>query len=268
VSFLNGHLREVEKPANQVIYIVISTSVTVKIMDKIGVLRFLRRYPVKGMMGEDLENATVSSSGLEGDRVYAFVDEDSPNLKFPWMTARQRHEMILFKPKFLGETNNLRKVEVLTPEGARFQLPNPEFQEYLQKRFQYRLRLEYSEAGIKDSRPVSLLGLQTLEALKRELGLESLRRERFRENFYVEWDNRSPYFENELVGRTIMIGQVSIKIDKKNGRCAVPTLDPGNAISSPEILELIKNNHDGCFGVYGIPTIEGTVSVGEDVFLV
>ena len=36
-------------------------------------LKHLRRYPVKGMAGEDLSEAFVTIAGTVGDRVYAFV---------------------------------------------------------------------------------------------------------------------------------------------------------------------------------------------------
>ncbi len=237
-------------------------------MERIGTLRFLSRYPVKGMMGEDLKVARVSRHGITGDRVFAFVDENSQNKKFPWMTARQRNEMILFKPRFLDPSHEFTKVEILTPEGSAYNLPSIEFEEYLQRRFQNQLRLQYSDEGMKDSKPLSMLGLQTLDALKIELGIDLLRHERFRENFYVQWEDRGPYYENELVGKSLKIGEVILKIDKKNGRCVVPTLDPDNAASSGKILEMIKRNHDGCFGVYGVPEREGEVRVGDSVFLI
>src|SRR5487761_842314 len=105
-------------------------------MEQIGTLRFLRRYPVKGMKGEDLGHANVTRSGVAGDRVFAFVDEKSPKKEFPWMTARQKHEMILFRPRFLDGTS-LHTVEVVTPEGERFRIPDLEFEKYLEKRFSY-----------------------------------------------------------------------------------------------------------------------------------
>ncbi len=237
-------------------------------MERIGYLRFLRRYPVKGMMGEDLDIAYVSKHGLAGDRVFAFKDENSENKRFPWMTARKRHEMILFKPRFLESTHPFTRAEVMTPEGAIFELPSVEFDEYLRKRFRYEMRLEYSDQGIKDKKPLSLVSLQTLDALKKELGMDSLRHERFRENFYVQWDRQDAFFENELVGKSIRIGESVISIDMRNARCVVPTLDPSDAVSSVKILNIINRAHDGCIGVYGIPETNGEVSVGDSVFLI
>lgn len=236
-------------------------------MERIGTLRFLRRYPVKGMKGEDLGHANVTRSGVAGDRVFAFVDEKSPEKEFPWMTARQKHEMILFRPRFL-DGSSFRMVEVLTPEGERFRLPDEEFENFLETRFGYDLTLKFEDSGIKDSHPLSLIALQTIEALKAELGIDLLRHERFRANFYADWRNRKPFFEDDLIGRSLKIGeQVVIKLEKKDSRCVVPTLDTENARSSPEILKKIQQNHKGCIGVYAVTEKEGYVNVEDPIYL-
>lgn len=219
------------------------------------------------MEGEDLARVRITSSGVAGDRVFAFVDEKSTNKGFPWMTARQNHEMILFKPRFLDDSS-FHLVEILTPEGERLCLPDTESQERLEKRFGYHLTLKFTESGIKDSRPLSLIALQSIEALKEELGMELLRHERFRANFYADWNNRKPFFENDLIGRSLKIGrEVVIRFDKKNSRCVVPTLDPENARSSPEILERIQQNHLGCIGVYAVTENEGFLQAEDPIFL-
>ena len=69
-------------------------------MERIGTLASLRRYPVKGMVGEDVAAARVTFAGIVGDRVYAFVDEINRS-SFPWMTARQAHDWLLLRPRFL-----------------------------------------------------------------------------------------------------------------------------------------------------------------------
>ncbi|MGB6625499.1 MAG: hypothetical protein WBE43_12010, partial [Candidatus Acidiferrales bacterium] len=68
---------------------------------KLGTLEILRRYPFKGMRGEDIDEAFVTFPGLIGDRAYAFVDPSRPS-NFPWMTGRLVREMILFQPRFLA----------------------------------------------------------------------------------------------------------------------------------------------------------------------
>ena len=100
-------------------------------MESIGKLSRLRRYPVKGMAGEDLEAAYLTYAGLLGDRVYAFIDTEGP-ATFPWMTARKGRDMILFRPRFLsalpvesGILSANYAAEVTTPEGDTLRADDP-----------------------------------------------------------------------------------------------------------------------------------------------
>ena len=43
----------------------------------VGPVAGLRRYPVKSMQGEGLDQVSVSERGFLGDRVYALIDKDS-----------------------------------------------------------------------------------------------------------------------------------------------------------------------------------------------
>jgi len=124
----------------------------------------VRRYPVKSMMGEDLREAFVSPSGIVGDRYYAFVDQKSENKSFPWMTARQGHEMILYKTKFLDQD----RVEIESPEGLRFSVRDDALLLHLEQQFNRNLSLVFNAKGNHDSRPISLFSLQTLEQLCEE----------------------------------------------------------------------------------------------------
>src|SRR5947209_1220550 len=42
--------------------------------ERVGRIAALWRFPVKSMLGEELDAAEVSSSGLVGDRAYALID--------------------------------------------------------------------------------------------------------------------------------------------------------------------------------------------------
>jgi uncharacterized protein YcbX len=234
-------------------------------MERIGTLRHLRRYPVKGMRGEDLMQVQVNSSGIAGDRVFALIDETSTTKNFPWMTPRQRSEMVLFRPRFVE--GDFSRVEIKTPEGETLSFPGEEFVKLLEKRFSRSLTLRFELHGMKDSRPLSLISMQTIEALSSELGLNLLSLERFRANFYADWENGKPYFENDLIGRTLKIGDAEVKFDKRNSRCVVPTLDPDTAASTARILQKIEKDHDGCVGIYALTEKEGLVKNGDSVYL-
>jgi uncharacterized protein len=244
-------------------------------VERIGTLTALRRYPVKSMAGEDLSEARVTFAGIAGDRVYAFIDTENRS-DFPWMTGRQAHQMILFRPRFLEAPSAQDDIpsaeryatEVTTPEGEKFRMGDAEFTRYLEMRFGRSLHLRFSERSMTDARPVSILGLSTLEALSSETGI-ALDRRRFRENFYVEWQDARPYFEDQLVGRELQIGEtVTLQVVKKDGRCVMITLDPDTAVSSPQVLERVSRGHDGCTGVYAAVLREGIVRVNDPIYAI
>ena len=236
---------------------------------QIGVLKYLRRYPVKSMKGEDLESVSLTKYGILGDRTYAFIDENAQEKKFPWMTARQAHEMLLFEPKFADES--LSKVMVRTPEGTNFDIEDQGFEEFMENRFNRGLVLRHdTSGGCMDAKPLSLFGLSTVRALSDETGIK-LSHERFRANLYPEWDAEydKPFFEDTLVGKRLKIGsKAKVRVVKKDSRCVIPTLDPMNGTSKLEILETIQKQHEGCAGVYAVVEAEGIVRPGDSIWIV
>lgn len=225
------------------------------------------------MAGEDLNEVFVAFAGLVGDRAYAFVDRNKHS-NFPWMTARERHEMLLFRPRYLQAPDPANehsspssfKAEVLTPEGEKFSLADSSFTPYFEKRFGRQLELRFSERAMQDACPVSLLGLPTVQSLSEEAGMP-LEHTRFRANFYIEWENGKPYYEDDLVGSSLRIGEKFIfTVVENNMRCAIITLDPTTAQASPEVGKIVARNHGNCFGVYGSVLQEGVVRQGDSVF--
>ncbi|MGC1105773.1 MAG: MOSC domain-containing protein [Candidatus Acidiferrales bacterium] len=240
---------------------------------KLGTLRILRRYPFKSMAGEDLNEVFVTFSGLVGDRAYAFVDRNNHS-NFPWMTARQRHEMLLFRPRFLAAPSPANEhpaqkdfaAEIITPEGEKLAPSDSSFTPYFEKRFGRELELRFSERAMQDACPVSLLGLETVKSLSKEAGFP-LEHTRFRANFYIEWDNGKPYYEDELTGTSLRIGEkFTFTVVQNNMRCAIITLDPATGEASPAVGKLVARNHGNCFGVYGSVLREGVVRQGDTVF--
>lgn len=244
-------------------------------MEKLGTLQILRRYPFKSMAGEDLKEVFVTYAGLTGDRAYAFVDRNN-HTSFPWMTGRQEHEMILFRPRYFETcpaseehpARNTFRAEVVMPEGKKLNVEDPQFTEFFEKRFGRQLELRFSERAMQDACPVSLVGLKTIDSLGRETGME-LSHLRFRANFYIGWDNEKPYFEDEFEGKKLQIGEkLTVMIVKKDTRCVMITLDPSTAEASPQIFETVTKNHGRCFGVYGSVLREGVVRAGDPIYAV
>ncbi|HYB03653.1 MAG TPA: MOSC domain-containing protein, partial [Nitrososphaerales archaeon] len=182
-----------------------------------------------------------------GDRTYSYVIDHATNPHFPWMTARQAAQMLIYKPKIMSSG----EIDVETPEGFHYSLSDTALEESLEAKFGYSISLKHRETGCHDAKPISLLGLQTIEELEKETGIQKLAPERFRANIYADWNSRTPFLEDGLVGKKIVVGaNVILKIAKKDSRCVIPTLDPATSKANPDILETIKEKHAGCFGVY------------------
>jgi uncharacterized protein YcbX len=242
-------------------------------MEHIGTLTSLHRYPFKGMAGESLEEAFVTYSGLQGDRVWAFLDSENHS-SFPWMTARIGREMLRFVPRFIEappadeehpDALSQYRARVTTPEGETFDADSRGLRRHLEKRFGRPLTLRFSDRGMHDCCPVSILGLSTVQALSRECELE-LDPLRFRANFYVQWDTPEPFFEDTLVERRLQIGdKLALMVVKKDARCVIINLEPKTAEPSPVVLEKVARGHRGRTGVYATVLHHGKARCGDPI---
>jgi len=227
------------------------------------------------MAGEDLDEVFVTYAGVAGDRAYAFVDPMNPS-SFPWMTGRLKREMILFRPRFLAPPDptdehpspNRFRAEVATPEGRMLSIDDPAFTPFFEERFGRKLELRFSERAMHDACPLSLLGLDSVQSLSKETGME-LDHRRFRANFYARWENREPFYENGLVGAELRIGErLTVMVVKKDSRCVIITLDPSTAEASPKVFEVVAKNHASCLGVYASVLREGIVRAGDPIYAI
>ncbi|HYH44740.1 MAG TPA: MOSC domain-containing protein, partial [Thermoanaerobaculia bacterium] len=127
--------------------------------------------------------------------------------------------------------------------------------------------LRFSERGLYDCRPVSLLGNATARALADELAVPVDRR-RFRANLHVDWNEDRPFREDELVGRTLQLGrQVRIAVLERDPRCQMITIDPDTAASDPRLLRHVVRTREGKVGVYAAVLVEGVVRPGDAINL-
>jgi uncharacterized protein len=260
-------------------------------MDRIGTLETVCRYPVKSMAGEELGEAFVGFAGVMGDRAYAFVRAPGP-AGFPWHTGREQEDLVLYRPHYReGAAASLPAdveksfgmapgvspvfpaagafaVEVTTPAGQTLAVDSPELRAELEERGGHKVELRFSERSLTDCRPVSLFGNATAGALGEELGMRMDRR-RFRANFYANWDDGRPYREDELVGRTLQVGErLRVAILERDPRCKMITLDPDTGQEEPRVLRHVTKAHGGMAGVYAAVLVEGVVRQGDPIWLV
>jgi uncharacterized protein len=259
-------------------------------MSVIGQVESVWRYPVKSMGGEELPAIFSGFAGVYGDRLFAFKSSAAP-AGFPYFTGRERHEMLLYRPRFrhperaampanLAESEAMSPslnpigadpadlaLDVETPTGEVLAIDDPALLSQLAEGAGngHSLTLLRSERAMTDCRPISLFSLQTARQLSEEVGAE-LDKRRFRANVYLDLWAANGFSENGLVGHKLRLGsKVVVTILERDPRCKMITLDPDTAAPNPEILRKVTRAHDGTAGIYGAVLAEGTIRAGDPV---
>src|SRR6516225_5336744 len=147
-----------------------------------GRIAALWRYPVKSMAAEELDGVEVSWHGLAGDRRWAFIRDGQVRSGFPWLTIRERPELVHYRPRFAEpERPNASPALVRTPTGGELDVADPALAAELGPG----VRVIKQDRGVFDTMPLSLLTTQALAGLGRLAGTE-LAAGRFRPNILVD----------------------------------------------------------------------------------
>ena len=223
----------------------------------------LWRYPVKSMAGEALTEVEVSWHGLAGDRRWAFVRDGVVGSGFPWLTIRQRADMSHYRPSLVEPARpDESAVVVGTPSGVSYDVADPA----LAAELGAGVRLIKQDRGVFDTLPLSLITTQTIGRLAALVGAR-LEVQRFRPNVVVEASDGEAFAEDAWVGRVLRIGGLRMRVDKRDGRCVIVTIDPVTTERNPAVLRAIAQDRQGCLGVYGSTVEPGRIAVGDPVVI-
>ena len=232
-------------------------------MPLVGRVVALWRYPVKSMAAERLDEAEVSWHGLAGDRRWAFVRDGQVRSGFPWLTIRERPDMARYQPRFAEpDSPDGSLTLVRTPSGGELDAADPALAAELGPG----VRVIKQARGVFDTMPLSLLTTQALAGLGRLAGAV-LAAERFRPNLLVEATSGPGFPEDTWVGRVLRVGSMRMRVDQRDQRCVMVTIDPVTLARNPAILRAIAQERDARFGVYGSTVAPGRVAVGDPVEL-
>ena len=250
----------------------------------LGAIVSLWRYPVKSMMGEELNAAEVTSGGLLGDRAYALVDCADGKIASA-KNPKKWPQMFAFRAALAGAPKIREKIPpvvITLPDGKMVQSGQAGLEQILSRALQREVQLkttEHARGSVAESasldfesleygRTVTDFGLPegtffdgailhllttaTLARLAANYPLGRFEARRFRPNIVVQAAQSEKDFpENDWVGKTIAIGgAVRLSITGPCQRCVMTTLAQGDLPKDPGILRAIAQHNDANAGVY------------------
>jgi len=244
----------------------------------------LTQYPVKGFTGADLPRVQlVAGDHFPGDRMFAIengpsgFDPAAPvhQPKFKFLVLMRMPALARLTGRYDAATNRFtllqgdREVaagELTTSEGRKT------IEDYLAATLAGELRgpprILTAPPGFRfmDSQSgyISILNLASLRAIAARAGRTILAPERFRANIIT--DGLPPWGEFDLIGKTIRIGDVTLRMIKRIDRCAATHVDPVRGIRDLDLVGLLEREfgHHDC-GVYAEVVTGGLVSVGDRI---
>ncbi len=261
----------------------------------------LWRYPVKSMMGEELNAAGVTQRGLQGDRAYALIDASNGKVvsaKNPrkWAalfdfraTVAERQatdegrptvQITLPDGHVTGSEQNDVEETLSAALGREVRLDSaapaqPSLEEYWPDMDDLDHRDTVTDEEIAagtffDGAPIHLLTTATIDRLRKAYAQGRFEVRRFRPNLVVEpISGRQGFVENEWIGHTLAIGdQVRLNIARRCPRCVMTTLPQGDLPKDEGILRAAVRENESHVGVYASVLQSGTIRRGDPVRLV
>jgi uncharacterized protein YcbX len=167
-----------------------------------------------------------------------------------------------YRPSFVDPARpDASATTVRTPAGAVFDVVDPSLAAELCAEGARVIRLD---RGAFDTFPLSLITTATIAAIGDRVGM-ALDPQRFRPNLLVEADSAEPFVEDTWVGRVLRIGTTRMRVDARDGRCVVITIDPATTEREPAILRTVARERDGKLGVYGSTVTPGRIALQDAV---
>jgi uncharacterized protein len=110
-------------------------------MVKVGKIKALWRYPVKGMPGESLQQCHLSDQGLYGDRLWALRDSQREEIQ----SCKFRPELLMCSAQLINvaNTGEPRHVNIKFPNGKVFRSDNQHLNAALSQLVRHASTLEY-----------------------------------------------------------------------------------------------------------------------------
>jgi hypothetical protein len=271
---------------------------------QVGSIVALWRYPVKSMMGEELNAAEVTRRGLVGDRQFAVIDASTGKVagaKNPkkWGNFFDFRAVYVEPPQ---RGSKLPAVRLTLPDGTVVTSDQPDLTEILSSALgrevafaEARGNGESSGAQAEEYWPdmegldhrdtvtewelpvgtffdlavVHLLTTATIDHLRALYPEGRFEVRRFRPNIVVSTGpDAQGFVENDWIDRTIAIGdEVRLRITGPCPRCVMITLPQGDLPKDAGILRTAAQHNQANVGVYADVVAGGAIRRGDPVTL-
>lgn len=223
-----------------------------------GKVESLWRYPVKSLIGEKLENIDIDVRGVSGDRAYAISNPDG---KFG--SGKDTRRFTRMDGLFSMSAESLENgVSIKFPDDTVLTDKDPSMNSKLSQTLGQSVTLtKEGEVPHFDDGAIHILTTSSLSLLEELLPNSGIDSRRFRPNIVID----SRYIDQDLVGKTVQIGETLLEITHKTERCRMITIAQKGLENRPEIFKSVSQQFGLDFGVYAKVLSTGTVSIGEQV---
>lgn len=265
---------------------------------KAGSVVGLWRYPVKSMLGQELNACELTSRGVIGDRQSALIDADTGAV----VSAKQPRKwgrLFDYRATYVepaSDEESLPPIRITFPDGETAVSDDQDVDERLSGALQRKVHLashppdapkleeywpdieglDFRETVTEEAMPpgtffdlavVHLLTTATIDRLRELHPAGRFEVRRFRPNVVVDWPTDGAGFvEAGWEGHTVAIGSdVRLKVTGGCPRCVMTTLPQGDLPRDGGILRTALQANEGNVGVYATVERGGRVRRGDAV---
>jgi uncharacterized protein YcbX len=271
---------------------------------QVGSVAALWRYPVKSMMGEELNSCDVTERGLLGDRQFAVVDRSTGKVGGA-KNPRKWGNFFDFRAAYVEPPQagaKMSPVRITLPDGTAVTSEQGDLDQMLSRAFGRDVTLAEARPGDRPSGATAeeywpdmagldyrdtvtdfemppgtffdiavthLLTTATIDHLRALYPQGRFEARRFRPNIVVSTGPEDHGFvENDWIGRTLAIGdRVRLAITEACPRCVMITLPQGDLPKDSGILRTAAQHNAVNVGVYASVLSGGTIRRGDAVTL-
>jgi uncharacterized protein YcbX len=266
----------------------------------VGSVGSLWRYPVKSLLGEELNTTDVTERGLLGDRAYALIDLSTGKVasaKNPRKWGRLfSFRAAYIEPPRIGE--KIPPVRISLPDGTIVTSEQSDLNQILSNLLGREVTLSspapktpsleeywpdmeglaHRETITDEAMPsetffdlavLHVLTTATLDRLRELYPQGRFEIRRFRPNIMVEVPSgETDFVEDAWIGHTLAIGdEVRLSITGPCPRCVMTTLAQGDLPLDPGILRTAAQHNQVNVGVYAAVLRGGAIRCGAPVRL-